>query len=251
MFATGCSASDPGASVRAQILAASLAPWRAVNAGDGHTFCATVTPQLWAQVLGVRAASPPETGRCGREAARQISSGRLAWVARAMLAEQHPRQLVALTVSGAHATVKFRGRTITLRQDNRRGRATMYSGQETLTIAVPKRELVEVNLLRASDDRWRLTAVKTTQPAQVTTSSGQSASGFSETFYAYLSSASNNGSAFAGYTGYIQPERLNLDFLADVLGLATALQPGDARSPLAGSSVRNRSAGAREASGRR
>jgi len=30
--------------------------------------------------------------------------------------------------------------------------------------------------------------------------------GFSETFYAYLSQANNNGSAFAGYTGFIQPE---------------------------------------------
>jgi K+-transporting ATPase ATPase A chain len=29
--------------------------------------------------------------------------------------------------------------------------------------------------------------------------------GFSETFYAYLSQANNNGSAWAGYTGYIQP----------------------------------------------
>jgi K+-transporting ATPase ATPase A chain len=29
--------------------------------------------------------------------------------------------------------------------------------------------------------------------------------GFSETFYAYLSQANNNGSAFAGYTGFIQP----------------------------------------------
>jgi K+-transporting ATPase ATPase A chain len=30
--------------------------------------------------------------------------------------------------------------------------------------------------------------------------------GFSETLYAYLSQANNNGSAFAGYTGFIQPE---------------------------------------------
>jgi len=30
-------------------------------------------------------------------------------------------------------------------------------------------------------------------------------SGFSETLYAYLSQANNNGSAFAGYTGFIQP----------------------------------------------
>jgi K+-transporting ATPase ATPase A chain len=29
--------------------------------------------------------------------------------------------------------------------------------------------------------------------------------GFSETFYAYVSQAMNNGSAFAGYTGYVQP----------------------------------------------
>jgi K+-transporting ATPase ATPase A chain len=29
--------------------------------------------------------------------------------------------------------------------------------------------------------------------------------GFSESFYAYLSQANNNGSAFAGYTGYLQP----------------------------------------------
>jgi K+-transporting ATPase ATPase A chain len=34
--------------------------------------------------------------------------------------------------------------------------------------------------------------------------------GFSETFYAYLSQANNNGSAFAGYTGYIQPNAGNL-----------------------------------------
>ncbi len=33
---------------------------------------------------------------------------------------------------------------------------------------------------------------------------------FSETFYAYLSQANNNGSAFAGYTGYIQPNPGNL-----------------------------------------
>ena len=31
--------------------------------------------------------------------------------------------------------------------------------------------------------------------------------GFSETLYAYVSQANNNGSAFAGYTGYLQPER--------------------------------------------
>jgi K+-transporting ATPase ATPase A chain len=46
--------------------------------------------------------------------------------------------------------------------------------------------------------------------------------GFSETFYAYLSQANNNGSAFAGYTGYIQPNAGNLGAhgvkFADLLG---------------------------------
>ncbi|HEY3185844.1 MAG TPA: potassium-transporting ATPase subunit KdpA, partial [Solirubrobacteraceae bacterium] len=34
--------------------------------------------------------------------------------------------------------------------------------------------------------------------------------GFSETLYAYASQANNNGSAFAGYTGYVQPKPGNL-----------------------------------------
>jgi K+-transporting ATPase ATPase A chain len=41
-------------------------------------------------------------------------------------------------------------------------------------------------------------------------SGGSTPQGFSETFYAYLSQANNNGSAFAGYTGYIQPNAGNL-----------------------------------------
>jgi K+-transporting ATPase ATPase A chain len=45
---------------------------------------------------------------------------------------------------------------------------------------------------------------------------------FSETFYAYLSQANNNGSAFAGYTGYIQPNAGNVGAhgvkFADILG---------------------------------
>jgi len=51
--------------------------------------------------------------------------------------------------------------------------------------------------------------------------------GFSETFYAYLSQANNNGSAFAGYTGYIQPNPGNFGAhgvkLADILGGLTML----------------------------
>jgi K+-transporting ATPase ATPase A chain len=34
----------------------------------------------------------------------------------------------------------------------------------------------------------------------------QGPQGFSESFYAYLSQANNNGSAWAGYTGYVQPD---------------------------------------------
>jgi potassium-transporting ATPase potassium-binding subunit len=51
---------------------------------------------------------------------------------------------------------------------------------------------------------------------------GKGPQGFSETFYAYLSQANNNGSAFAGYTGYVQPNAGNLGAhgvkLADILG---------------------------------
>jgi len=46
--------------------------------------------------------------------------------------------------------------------------------------------------------------------------------GFSETLYAYLSQANNNGSAFAGFTGYVQPTPGNLGAhgiaFADLLG---------------------------------
>ncbi|MGA9857500.1 MAG: potassium-transporting ATPase subunit KdpA [Solirubrobacteraceae bacterium] len=51
---------------------------------------------------------------------------------------------------------------------------------------------------------------------------GAGPQGFSETFYAYLSQANNNGSAFPGYTGFIQPAAGNLGShgvtFADLLG---------------------------------
>ena len=51
--------------------------------------------------------------------------------------------------------------------------------------------------------------------------------GFSETFYAYLSQSNNNGSAFAGYTGFVQPNAGNLGShgitFADLLGGFTML----------------------------
>src|SRR3954447_25162272 len=49
--------------------------------------------------------------------------------------------------------------------------------------------------------------------------------GFSESLYAYMSQANNNGSAFAGYTGYVQPMAGNLGAhgitFADLLGGVT------------------------------
>jgi K+-transporting ATPase ATPase A chain len=47
-------------------------------------------------------------------------------------------------------------------------------------------------------------AVGTKYGAPSTFASGPQ--GFSENFYAYLSQANNNGSAWAGYTGYLQPD---------------------------------------------
>jgi potassium-transporting ATPase potassium-binding subunit len=51
--------------------------------------------------------------------------------------------------------------------------------------------------------------------------------GFSESMYAYLSQANNNGSAFAGYTGYLQPNAGNLGAhgvtFADLLGGMTMM----------------------------
>ena len=47
--------------------------------------------------------------------------------------------------------------------------------------------------------------------------------GFCETLYAYVSQANNNGSAFAGYTGYLQPD-----------GTTSAPRPSPSRSILGG-----------------
>jgi K+-transporting ATPase ATPase A chain len=46
--------------------------------------------------------------------------------------------------------------------------------------------------------------------AALSKAGGNTPQGFSESFYAYLSQANNNGSAFAGYTGFIQPNAGNV-----------------------------------------
>jgi K+-transporting ATPase ATPase A chain len=63
--------------------------------------------------------------------------------------------------------------------------------------------------------------------ASIDTAVAHGPQAFSETFYAYLSQANNNGSAFAGYTGFIQPNAGNLGShgvtFADLLGGFTML----------------------------
>jgi K+-transporting ATPase ATPase A chain len=50
-----------------------------------------------------------------------------------------------------------------------------------------------------------MTAIVTSIPAGRQSSFSHGPQGYSEALYAYLSQANNNGSAFAGYTGFIQP----------------------------------------------
>jgi len=63
--------------------------------------------------------------------------------------------------------------------------------------------------------------------ASIDTAVASGPQAFSETFYAYLSQANNNGSANAGYTGFIQPNAGNLGShgitFADLLGGFTML----------------------------
>ena len=63
--------------------------------------------------------------------------------------------------------------------------------------------------------------------ASIDTAVASGPQAFSETFYAYLSQANNNGSAFAGYTGFVQPAAGNVGShgitFADLLGAFTML----------------------------
>src|SRR4051795_11970281 len=64
-------------------------------------------------------------------------------------------------------------------------------------------------------------------PAGRRSISASGPNGFSESLYAYLSQANNNGSAWAGYTGYVQPNPGNVGAhgvtFADILGGFTML----------------------------
>ena len=72
-----------------------------------------------------------------------------------------------------------------------------------------------------------LATASTAGRASIDTAVASGPQGFSETFYAYLSQANNNGSAFAGYTGLVQPNAGSLGShgisFADLLGGFTML----------------------------
>ena len=86
------------------------------------------------------------------------------------------------------------------------------------TIAVPMMVLVTTAL--AIGSKWGAPSIYDSGPQ-----------GFSETLYAYTSQGNNNGSAFAGYTGYLQPERHERRRLRHLVR-RRARRPGDARRPL-------------------
>jgi K+-transporting ATPase ATPase A chain len=101
------------------------------------------------------------------------------------------------------------------------GRTPEYLGKK---IEAREIKLVAIGLLITPLSALFCTAMATASHAgRVSISAAATGpQGFSETFYAYLSQANNNGSAFAGYTGYIQPNTGNLGAhgikFADLLG---------------------------------
>jgi len=90
------------------------------------------------------------------------------------------------------------------------GRTPEYLGKK---IEAREIKLVALGLLITPLTALFCTAWATASHAgrvSISAAAAGSPQGFSETFYAYLSQANNNGSAFAGYTGFIQPNAGNL-----------------------------------------
>jgi potassium-transporting ATPase potassium-binding subunit len=106
------------------------------------------------------------------------------------------------------------------------GRTPEYLGKK---IEAREIKLVAIGLLLTPLAALFSTALATASAAgrASISSVGVGPQGFSETLYAYLSQANNNGSAFAGYTGFIQPNAGNLGShgvgFADLLGGFTML----------------------------
>jgi K+-transporting ATPase ATPase A chain len=101
------------------------------------------------------------------------------------------------------------------------GRTPEYLGKK---IEAKEIKLVALGVLITPLSALFCTALATASSAgrASISSVGVGPQGFSETFYAYLSQANNNGSAFAGYTGFIQPNAGNAGShgitFADLLG---------------------------------
>ena len=102
------------------------------------------------------------------------------------------------------------------------GRTPEYLGKK---IEAREIKLVSLGILITPLAALFCTALATASSAgraSISAAAAGQPQGFSETFYAYLSQANNNGSAFAGYTGFIQPNAGNLGShgitFADLLG---------------------------------
>jgi len=90
------------------------------------------------------------------------------------------------------------------------GRTPEYLGKK---IEAREIKLVAIGLLITPLAALLSTALATASAAgrqSISTAAAGSPQGFSETFYAYLSQANNNGSAFAGYSAFVQPNAGNL-----------------------------------------
>jgi K+-transporting ATPase ATPase A chain len=90
------------------------------------------------------------------------------------------------------------------------GRTPEYLGKK---IEAREIKLVALGLLITPLAALFATALATASSAgrqSISAAAAGGPQGFSETLYAYLSQANNNGSAFAGYTGFIQPNAGNL-----------------------------------------
>jgi potassium-transporting ATPase potassium-binding subunit len=102
------------------------------------------------------------------------------------------------------------------------GRTPEYLGKK---IEAREIKLVSLGILITPLAALFCTAMATASKAgraSIDTAIAHGPQGFSETFYAYLSQANNNGSALAGYTGFIQPAAGNVGShgvtFADLLG---------------------------------
>src|ERR1700742_5060609 len=107
------------------------------------------------------------------------------------------------------------------------GRTPEYLGKK---IEAREIKLVSLGILITPLASLFATALATASSAgraSIDTAIATGPQAFSETFYAYLSQANNNGSAFAGYTGFVQPNAGNLGShgisFADLLGGFTML----------------------------